>query len=91
MPEYLRNQVHYGAWVQQQELDELAPILGYRPEDVVVADAALTELVKQNKPEHDTQLTQLFHRRYLRRCHVLAGPNAPADHLVLMQVEPLLD
>lgn len=91
VPAYLRNQLHYGAWVQQQELDELAPILGYRPDDVVAADKALLKLIAADNPEHDAMLTALFHRRYLRQCHVIAGPNAPADHLVLMQVEPLSD
>jgi hypothetical protein len=29
-PQYLRNQLHYGVWVQEQELDELVEILGSR-------------------------------------------------------------
>ena len=30
------------------------------------------------------------HRRMLRQCLVIAGPDAPADHLVLVPMEPLL-
>lgn len=90
VPEYLRNQAHYGDWMQEQELDELVDVLGYRPANVVEADKALTDLVKQNNPDHDKMLTKLFHQRYLRQCHVIAGPNPAEDHLVLMKVEPLI-
>jgi hypothetical protein len=91
VPEYLRNQLHYGVWVQEQDIDELVEILGYRAANIAEADEALTRLIKQDNPEHDKQLTQFFHRRYLRQCLAIAGPNAPEDHLVLMKVEPLVD
>jgi Phosphotransferase enzyme family len=90
IPRYLRNQLHYGAWAQQQELDELVDFLGYRPTDVVEADKALSAFIRQAGPELDTRLLKLFHRRLLRLCHVIAGPNPPRDHLVLMKVEPIL-
>jgi hypothetical protein len=90
IPSYLRNQLHYGVWVQNEELDELAPILGHRPATVVEADKALSAFVRQAGAEFDTRLLRLFYRRLLRRCHVIAGPDAPADHLVLMKVEPML-
>jgi hypothetical protein len=90
IPRYLRNQLHYGAWVQQQELDELVEFLGYRPSDVVEADKALAAFVRQADPELDTKLLKLFYHRLLRLCHVITGPNPPQDHLVLMKVEPLL-
>jgi hypothetical protein len=90
IPNYLRNQLHYGVWVQNEELDELVPILGHRPATVVEADKALSDFVRQAGAEFDTRLLRLFYRRLLRRCHVIAGPDAPADHLVLMKVEPML-
>jgi hypothetical protein len=90
IPRYLRNQLHYGAWAQQQELDELVDFLGYRPTDVVEADRALSAFVRQAGPELDIRLLKLFHRRLLRLCHVITGPNPPRDHLVLMKVEPIL-
>jgi hypothetical protein len=90
IPRYLRNQLHYGAWAQQQELDELVDFLGYRPRDVVEADKALSAFVRQAGPELDIRLLKLFHRRLLRLCHVITGPNPPRDHLVLMKVEPIL-
>jgi hypothetical protein len=90
IPHYLRNQLHYGAWVQDQQLDELVEILGYRPANVVEADRALSAFVKRAGPQLDVRLVKLFHRRLLRLCHVIAGPDAPADHLVLMKVEPIL-
>jgi len=90
VPRYLTNQLHYGVWVQEQELDELVPILGYRPADVAEADKALSAYVRQAGPERDEALVRLFHRRLLRLCHVIVGPNPAPDHLVLMKVEPIL-
>jgi hypothetical protein len=90
IPQYLRNQLHYGHWVQEQELDELVEILGYRPSNVAAANKALAAFVRQAGPELDTKLLKLFYRRLLRLCHVITGPNPPSDHLVLMKVEPIL-
>lgn len=90
IPKFLRNQISYGAWAREQELDELAGILGHRPPDTVAGDRDLSAFVKRAGPELDRVLVKLFHRRMLRRCHVIVGPEPPADHLVLMKVEPLL-
>jgi hypothetical protein len=90
VPQYLLNQLHYGAWAQQQELDELVPVLGCRPANVVEADKALAVFVKKAGPEKDNMLVKLFHRRMLRLCHVITGPNPRPDNLVLMKVEPIL-
>lgn len=90
IPAYLTNALHYGVWVQEQELDELEPILGYRPQDAEAADRALTQFVLAAGPEHDKTLIRLFHRRFLRHCLVIAGPNPPSDHIVLAKVEPIL-
>jgi len=47
--------------------------------------------IRSAGPEHDAALTRLMHRRLLRQCLIIAGPDAAADHLALMKVEPLLD
>jgi hypothetical protein len=90
VPNYLSNQLHYGVWVQECELDDLVPILGYRPADIVAGDKALTKFVHAAGPEQDAMLVKYFHKRQLRLCHVFAGPNPPHNHLVLMKVEPIL-
>ena len=90
IPGYLASALHYGVWIQEQELDELEPILGYRPADAEAAEQSLTEFVLAAGPEHDKPLIKLFYCRYLRHCLVLAGPNPPADHILLAKVEPIL-
>lgn len=90
LPRFLRLQAHYGAWQAEQDLDEAAAILGYRPADVVAADKALKAFVQQADPAEDGRLIRLFHRRILRLCKLLAGPDAPADHLLFIRVEPIL-
>jgi hypothetical protein len=90
IPAFLSNAFHYGVWVQEQELDELEALLGYRPANTAEGDKALTEFVNKAGPERDAELIRLFHRRYLRHCLVIAGPNPPAEHIVLAKVQPIL-
>ena len=91
VPEYLLNQARYRRWAEDADLDDLQGLLGTRPADLVDADRQLVAFIRTAGPEHDAALTRLMHRRLLRQCLIIAGPGAPADHLALMKVEPLLD
>ena len=64
-----------GAAVEDAELDELVPVLGFRPDSWAEGDALLERyvLADADTGEHDEQLVQLFHRRNLRT-HSLLGP-----------------
>lgn len=91
IPDYLLNQARYRRWAEDADLDELEALLGNRPPNMLEADRMLDAFVRQAGPEHDEALVRLFHRRLLRQCLIIAGPGAPADHIALMQVEPILD
>ena len=91
VPEYLLNQARYRRWAEDADLDELEALLGTRPADLVEADRQLVAFIRSAGPERDAELIRLLHRRLLRQCLIIAGPDAPADHLALMKVEPLLD
>ena len=90
IPQFLLNQVHYGHWAEQEDMKEITEVLGYRPLSITEADFALRDFVSTAPPELDGTLVKLFHRRLLRQCLVFAGPDAPADHLFLRKVEPIL-
>ena len=90
IPQLLLNIVHYGRWAEEQDISEVAELLGQRPADVNSADIALRDYIRTAPPAEDARLVNLFHRRLLRQCLVFAGPEAPADHLFLKKVEPIL-
>jgi hypothetical protein len=89
IPHYMINQLRYGRWVEDEDLNDTKAVLGYRPKNRVAADLALREFVLQAGPEHDAALIRLFHRRLLRWCHSIAGPDAPANHLLFLKMDPL--
>jgi len=90
LPQYLKQRGHYAEWLQNEDLNDLEPILGHRPADLVAGDAALLRFVETAGPDQDAALTRFFHRRTLRHCLVIAGVDASPDHLVLAKMEPIL-
>lgn len=91
LPQYLKQRAHYSAWLQDEDLNDLEPLLGHRPADMIEADKSLLRFIESAGPEHDAALTRFFHRRTLRHCLVIAGPDAGEDHLVLAKMEPILN
>ncbi len=63
------------------DLDDLHELLGRRPTTWQEGDAALEEFVLADAGDHDVELLQLFHRRFLRY-KLLVGPagSAMATH-----------
>jgi aminoglycoside phosphotransferase (APT) family kinase protein len=90
IPQYLKQRGHYSEWLRDEDLNDLEPLLGYRPANLVEADNALLRFIETAGPEHDAALTRFFYRRTLRQCLVIAGDGAKADHLVLAKMEPIL-
>src|SRR3546814_125452 len=89
-PRYLRNMAHYGLWQESADLDEATAILGERPSDVKDADRRMKAHVQQAGPEENERLIRYFHRKIMRLCRILAGPDASDDHLLFIKVEPIL-
>lgn len=90
MPQYLRAMIHYGPWQEEADLDDAAEILGDRAADVKEADRRMLEYVRQASPDEDGRLIAYFHRKILRLCRILAGPDATDDHLLFVKIEPIL-
>lgn len=91
IPGYLRNRGHYRGWLEREDLADIAAVIGTRFVNLEEADGALLRFVGQAGPEADAALTRLFHRRTLRHCLVIAGPDAGPGHLALAKMEPILD
>jgi hypothetical protein len=75
MARHLERVHEIGDAVEAADLEDLVPILGFRPESWAEGDAQLERYVLADAAtgEHDEQLVRLFHRRNLRN-HLLLGP-----------------
>ena len=74
---HLLRRQEIGALLDEQDLDDLVPLLGHRPTDIPTADAELEDFVLADNGRHDEALVQLFYRRFLRANAVL-GPAGSA-------------
>ncbi|MDB6063286.1 MAG: hypothetical protein JWM78_3389 [Verrucomicrobiaceae bacterium] len=91
LPQFLLTQVRYGGWLEEEELNAIGELLGKRPANLVEGDKVLKAFVQKAGPDQDVTLLKLFYRRLLRMCLAYAGPNPPANHLLLMKVEPIMN
>jgi hypothetical protein len=75
MARHLQRVNEIGDDTADAELDDVARLLGYRPENWRDSDVALERFVLADADTgaHDADLVWLFHRRNLRR-HALLGP-----------------
>jgi hypothetical protein len=75
MARHLQRLNEIGDDCAEAELDDVARVLGYRPDTWWDSDAALERFVLADAGAgvHDEQLVWLFHRRNLRR-HAQLGP-----------------
>lgn len=65
--EYLRRADRLGPALEADDLDDVASLLGERPDSWRRADEALEELVIEADPDLDGPLVAYFHRRMLRQ------------------------
>lgn len=89
IPHYLRDQLRYRDWLRDEDGKDIEALLGTAYVDPAEGEAALMRFIEKSTPADDVALARFFHRRTLRHCLVIAGPDAPADHLVLVPMEPL--
>jgi hypothetical protein len=74
---HLARNDEIGEAVEAANLDDLAPLLGTRPETWQEGDAALERFVLDDDGRHDAELVRLFHRRCWRYL-MLCGPEGSA-------------
>ncbi len=91
IPQYLRNRGHYRNWCEAADLAETTELTGKPATTLTEADADLVSFIESCGAEQDAALTRLFHRRFLRQCLIIAGPNPAPDHIALAKMEPILD
>ena len=65
--EYLRRADRMGPALEAADLDDVAELLGHRPESWQRADHELEDLVLEADPDLDAVLVSYFHRRMLRQ------------------------
>ena len=70
--EHLRTAYIFGPAMEAQELDEMAELLGSRPESVKDGQRLLDEKVLEGDPAMDEQFIRYFYR-YSRRKELILG------------------
>lgn len=85
---HLQRWDEVGPKLAEANLDDMAPLLGFRPSNWNDGDAALEKFVIEDRGEHDLELIQLFNRR-LQRAQTLNGPlgSAMARHNPIQRFE----
>lgn len=78
---HLQRWDHVGRAMQEQNLDDLEPLLGHRPKTWQDAEAELEAFVLADNGKHDLELISLFNRK-LQRAQSTNGPvgSAMAHH-----------
>lgn len=74
---HLRRSDEIGDAIEQANLDDLEPLLGFRPRGWQEGDAALERFIFDDEGRHDEALVRLFHRR-TSRALMLLGPAGSA-------------
>jgi hypothetical protein len=65
--EHLRQLSRIGEFLDNQELDDMATLLGYRPSSISEGNFKLDQLVQQVGPDHDAVLIRYFYRNSRRQ------------------------
>ena len=90
LPQMLANIGHFRRWRDDSYLANVAELTGQECSGVADADQSLQGFITKAGPQDDAALVRILHRKLLRDCLIIAGPNAPADHVALAEVEPIL-
>lgn len=91
IPHYLRNRGHYRRCCEAADLAETVALTGTQAATLSAANADLIGFIDAADAQYDAALARLFHRRFLRQCLIIAGPDAAPDHIALARIEPILN
>ncbi len=81
----------YGPRIDRANLDEIAALVGHRPDDIDNAEQALEEFVLSAGPDADADLVRYFHRWTLRNEFLVDGTGARHEKLIRTQPQSITD
>lgn len=90
LPQMLARMGHYRRWRDDAYIADIAELTEAKCTGVAAADEALRTFIEGAGPDRDADVVRLLHRKLLRDCFIIAGPEAPAGHIALAQIEPVL-
>lgn len=90
LPPMLANIGHYSRWREDGYLADVADLTGELCAGIADADRLLQAYIAQAGPHDDAAVVRLLHRKLLRDCLIIAGREAPEDHIALAKIEPVL-
>jgi aminoglycoside phosphotransferase (APT) family kinase protein len=86
LAEHLRDVNRFGLIMDEEELDDVANLIGYRPPSIADAEEPLEHHILKAKPRGDESLLRFFDRRFQRRRLTL---DAHDPRLKLYDLPPL--
>jgi hypothetical protein len=84
---YLKQAELLGPALEAQDRDEVAAILGHRPDSWEQADAALEAFVRRASSKADAPLLRYFHRHVLRREALLRGALGELEGVTIQRLD----
>ncbi|MDG2303751.1 MAG: phosphotransferase, partial [Candidatus Binatia bacterium] len=90
IPSFLLNHARYRGWFEREALADIAQLTGRSFDDLVSADAAVSEIIGANDPGRDEELVRLQHRRILRFSMIAAGTDPNDENPLFHKLDPIL-
>ncbi len=90
LPQMLMQIGHYSQWRDEAYCVDIAELTGKPCAGPTDADTLLETYIKEAGPDSDAEIVRVLHRKLLRDCLIIAGPDAPEDHIALARIEPVL-
>jgi len=82
----IRHLTEFGREIEAQDLDDMKPILGRRPQNRHDGMLAMEEFVRRAGPEMDAELTRYFYRHAMREEAVMRGAMGRIENAVVSPV-----
>lgn len=90
IPSYLLNHARYRDWSEREVIADISELTGRSFDDLVAADAAVSEVIAGNDPACDEELVRLMHRRSLRLSMIVAGTDPNDENPLFHKLDPIL-
>jgi len=90
LPHMLMRIGHYRQWRNDAYCSDVAALTGAASAGMADADSQLMAFIGRADASQDGAIARLLHRKLLRDCLIIAGPDPQPDHIALAPMEPIL-
>ena len=90
IPSFLLNHARYRDWFEQETVSDINRLTGQSFDDLISADAAVSEVITANDPGRDEEVVGMMHRRSLRLSMIIAGTDPDVKNPLFHKLDPIL-